>query len=182
MFSLWFFFFFFQIWCSHFWRKEGTKVDGVWLQCQKLSGSSSPRVWRSVPWLWEIPKAASGAQASAQSSPCSALSRDLSSSGVFTSAGASCAGPGNVSRILPTVLAVLDSFFSSPWCTSRPGFALGALSHLGEVVHGVSSVGVQGLAPSPAASGGRCVRAQWSGVANKWDRCKASRGTLISTL
>lgn len=65
-----------------------------------------------------------------------------------TSAGAPWAGPGSIGSIWPTILAVLDSFFSSPWSTFRPGFALGALSHLGEVVHGVSSVGVQGLAPS----------------------------------
>lgn len=61
------------------------------------------------PSFEKVPKAsASGAQTSVQSSPCSALSRDLSSSGVATSAGAPCAGPRSVASIWSTVLAVLD--------------------------------------------------------------------------
>lgn len=38
-----------------------------------------------------------------------------------TSAGAPCAGPGSVGRIWPTVLAVFDSFFSSPWSRFSQG-------------------------------------------------------------
>lgn len=61
------------------------------------------------PGFEKVPKAsASGGQTAVQSSLCSALSRDLSSSGMATSAGAPCAGPGRIGSIWPRVLTVFD--------------------------------------------------------------------------
>lgn len=152
--------------------EEGRRDKGRWGMApmskavtQQLSLSGG-----DFPGFEKVPKtSASGAQTSVQSSPCSALTRDLGSSGMALEALAASG---------PQFWQFLINFSLQPGPYSDLGLLWEPFLTSVRLFMGWALLGFR-VWPLPQQHQVGAVFEQLGGVADKWDRFKPSRGTVI---